>query len=94
MGNDIMRSAYKVEPKYRVTREDWTKRPGSPPVVKGFVLYPHGSKTKRVAGAGVYGQSFGRSISISISVGKYVIVFQVKIYAILACVYEIQTTVR
>ena len=70
MGNDIMRSAYKVEPKYRVTREEWTKRPGSPPVVKGLVLYPDGSKTKRVAGAGVYGQSFGRSISISISVGK------------------------
>jgi hypothetical protein len=43
-------------------------------------------------GAGVYGQSEGRRLSISL--GKYVTVIQAEIYAILACVYEIQNTVR
>jgi hypothetical protein len=41
-------------------------------------------------GAGVYGQSEGRRLSISL--GKYVTVFQVEIYAFLACVCEIQNT--
>jgi hypothetical protein len=40
MGNDIMRPAYKFEPKYRVTmptREEWNKGPGCAPVAKGLV---------------------------------------------------------
>jgi hypothetical protein len=37
MGNDTMRPAYNFGPKCRVdilTREKWTKGPGSPPVVR------------------------------------------------------------
>jgi ribonuclease HI len=41
--------------------------------------------------ARVYGQSLGRMLSTSLR--KYVTVFQAKIYAILACVYEIQNNV-
>jgi len=40
------------------------------------------------AGGGVYGQSVGRRLSFIL--GRYVTVFQVEIYAILVCVYEIQ----
>jgi hypothetical protein len=43
-------------------------------------------------GAGVFGYSFGRGLSISLS--RYSTVFQAKIYAILACVYETQMTTR
>jgi ribonuclease HI len=43
-------------------------------------------------GAGVWGQSEGRRLSVSL--GKYDAVFQAEIYAILACVYEIQNNVR
>jgi ribonuclease HI len=43
------------------------------------------------SGAGVYGQSLGRRLSIS--PGKYVTVFQAKIYAVLACIFEIQNNV-
>jgi hypothetical protein len=38
--------------------------------------------------AGFYGQSVGRRLSIS--VGKCATIFQTEVYAILACVYEIQ----
>jgi hypothetical protein len=44
------------------------------------------------SGAGVYGQSLGRRLSISL--GKYVTVFQAVIYATLACVHEIQVNFR
>jgi hypothetical protein len=44
------------------------------------------------AGDGVYEQSLGRRLSISLA--KYATVFQAEIYAILACVYEIQANVR
>jgi hypothetical protein len=61
-------------------------------VVKGLVCYTDGSSAQGgVAGAGVYGQSLGRRLSISL--GKYVTVFQAEIYAILTCAYEIQTSV-
>jgi hypothetical protein len=43
-------------------------------------------------GAGVYGQSLERRFNISL--GKHAMVFQVELYAILACVYEIQTNAR
>ena len=39
-------------------------------------------------GAGVYGQSVGRRLSFSL--GRYATVFQAEIYAVLACIYEIQ----
>ena len=40
MGVDVMRPAFNLEPTYRVTmltREEWTKRTGAPPAVKGLV---------------------------------------------------------
>jgi hypothetical protein len=56
MGVDVMRPAFNLEPKYRVTlltREDWTRGSGSPPEVKGLVWYTDGSKMKERTGAGV-----------------------------------------
>ena len=82
-----MRPEFNFEPKYRVTmlaREDWTKRTGSPPAVKGLIWFTDGSKIREGTGAGVYGQSMRRRLSFS--VGRYVTVFQAEIYAILACV--------
>jgi ribonuclease HI len=91
-----MRPAYNLEPKYRVTIlsiRHWTDGPGSPPVVKGLVWYTDGSRVQEGrAGAGVCGQSVGRRLSISL--GKYVTIFQAETYAILACVCEIQNIVR
>jgi hypothetical protein len=43
---------------------------------------------KEGGGAGEYGQSVGRRLSFSL--GRHETVFQAEIYAILACVYEIQ----
>jgi ribonuclease HI len=84
------------EPKYRVTiltTEDWTNGPRPPPVVKGFVWYTDESRMQDGrTWAGVYGQSKGRRLSISL--GKYVTVFQAEIDAILACVHEIQNIPR
>ena len=60
MGVDVMRPAFNLEPKYRVTmltREDWTSGSGPPPEIKGLVCYTDGSRMKEGTGAGVYGQS-------------------------------------
>jgi len=81
MGVNAMRPAFNFEPKYRVTmptREDWTKGIGTSPVVKGLVWLTDGSKMKEDTGAGVYGQSVGRRLSLSL--GRYVTVFQAEIY--------------
>jgi hypothetical protein len=91
MGDDVMRPAFNLEPKYRVTmltREDCTRGSGSPPEIKGLIWYTDGSKMKEGTGAGVYGQSIKRRLSFSL--GRYKTVFQAEIYAILACVHEIQ----
>ena len=69
-------------------REDWTKGTGAPPVVRGLIWFTDGSKMREGTGAGVYGQSVGRRLSFSL--GRYATVFQAEIYAILACVCEIQ----
>jgi len=69
-------------------REEWTRGTGTPPVVEGFIWFTDGSRMKKGTGAGVYGQSVGRRLSISL--GRYATVFQVAIYAISACAYEIQ----
>jgi hypothetical protein len=95
MGVDVMRPAFNLEPKYRVTlltREDWTRGSGSPPEVKGLIWYTDGSKMKEGTGAGVYGQSLKRRLSFPL--GRYTTVFQAEIYAILACVYEIQLHIK
>ena len=91
MGVDDMRPAFNLEPKYRVTmliREDWTGGSGSPPGIKGLIWFTNGSKMKEVTGAGIFGQSVKRRLSFSL--GRYTTVFQAEIYAILACVHEIQ----
>jgi hypothetical protein len=88
MGVDVMRPAFNLEPKYRVTmlpKEDWTRGSGSPLEIKGLVWYTDGSKMEGT-GAGVYGQSVKRRLSFSL--GRYTTVFQAEIYAILACVHD------
>jgi len=86
-----MRSAFNFEPKYMVTMlttEDWTRGTGTPPVVKGLVWFTDGSSMKEGTAARVYGHSVGRSLSFSL--GMYATVFQVEIYANLACAHKIQ----
>jgi len=63
---------------------------GSPPAVKGLVWFTDGSRT--VEGTGVYEQSVDRRLSIAL--GKHAIVFQAEVYALLACVHEIETQDR
>jgi hypothetical protein len=49
MGVDVMRPAFNLKLKYRVTmltREEGTRGPGTPPVVKGLVWFTDGSKIK------------------------------------------------
>jgi hypothetical protein len=90
-----MRPAFNLEPKYRVTmltREEWTRGPGTPPVIKGLLWFTDGSNMMEGTGAGVYGQSVGRRLSIPL--GKHATVFQAEVYAILACVYETETQGR
>jgi len=71
-----------------LTREEWTRGPGTPPIIKGLIWFTDGSKMMEGAGAGVYGQSLGRRLSILL--GKHITVFQAEIYAILACIYKIE----
>jgi hypothetical protein len=92
---DFMKPVFNLEPKYRVTmlaREEWTRGPGTPPMVKGLVWYTDGSKTAERTGEGVYGQSVNRTLSIPL--GKHATVFQDEVYAIWACVFEIETQDR
>ena len=44
------------------------------------------------AGAGVYGKSWVRRLSLCL--GRFAAVFQAEIYSILACAYEIQMNAR
>jgi hypothetical protein len=94
MGVDVMRPSFNLEPKNRVTmltREDWTRGSGSPLEIKGLIWYTDGSKMEGT-GAGVCGQSVKRRLSFSL--GRHTTVFQAEIYAILACVHEIQSQNR
>jgi len=71
-----MRPVYNLEPKYRVTmlaRQEWTRSPGTPSAVKGLAWYTDGSRTAEGTGAGVYGQSVNRRLSIPL--GKHATVF-------------------
>ena len=67
---------------------DWTKGTATPPVVKGLLWFTDESKTKEGTGAWVCGQSVGRRLRFCI--GRYATEFQAEIYAILACVCEVQ----
>ena len=76
MGVDVMKPVLNLEPKYRVTmltREEWTRGPRTPTAVKGLVWFTDGSRTAEGSGAGVYGQSADRRLSISL--GKHASVF-------------------
>jgi hypothetical protein len=70
-----------------LTREEWTRGPGSP----SAVWYTDGSRTQREAGIVVYRSSLDGRLTISL--GRYITVFQAKTYVIFACVYEIQINV-
>ena len=90
---DVMKSVFNLEPKYRVTtrmltREEWTRGPRTPPAVKGLVWFTDGSRTAEGNGAGAYGQSANRRLSICL--GKHATVLQADVCVILACVHEIQ----
>jgi len=90
-----MKPLFNLEPKYMVAmliREEWTRSPGTPPVVKGLFWFTDGSSTAEGTGAGVYGQSVNRRLSISL--GKYGTVFRAEVYAILAFVHESATQDR
>jgi ribonuclease HI len=75
-----------------LTRGEWTRGPGNPSAVKGLVWFTDGSRTAEGTGAGVYEQSAERRLNISL--GTHATVFQAKVYAILACVHEIETQDR
>jgi hypothetical protein len=69
MGVDVMLPAFNSGFKYRVTmltREEWTRGTGTHPVVKGFVWFTVGSRMREGTRAGVYRQSVGRRLSISL----------------------------
>jgi len=90
-----MKLVFNLEPKYRVTmltREEWIRGPGTPPMVKGLVWFTDGSRTVEGTEAGVYGQSVNRRLSIPL--GKHATVFQAEVYSILACVHENETQDR
>jgi hypothetical protein len=90
MGVNVIRPEFNFKPKYKVTmlpREELTKGTGTP-VVKGFIWFKDGSRMKKGTGAGLYGQSVGRRLIISL--GRYATLFHAAIYAILACAYEIE----
>jgi hypothetical protein len=77
---------------YHHSSQEWTRVPGTPPVVKGLVWFTDWSRTAEETGAAVNGQSVGRRLSISL--GKHATVFLTGVYAILACVYETETQYR
>jgi hypothetical protein len=90
-----MRPAFNLEPKYRVTmltREEWTRGPGTPPIVKWLIWFTDGSKMVERTGDADYGQSLGRQLNIPI--GKYATIFLAELYAIQVCIYEIETQGR
>ena len=60
-----------------LTREEWTRGPGTPPAVKGLVWFTDGSRIAEGTRAGVYGQSVNRRLSIPL--GKHATVFQAEV---------------
>jgi hypothetical protein len=49
-----------------LTKEEWTRGPGTLPALKGLVWYTDGDKTPMGARAGICGQSVGRRLTISL----------------------------
>jgi hypothetical protein len=57
MGVDVMRTVFNLEHKYRVTmmnREEWTRGPGTHPIVKGLIWFTNGSRMAEGTGAGFF----------------------------------------
>ena len=53
-----MKPVFNLEPTYRVTmltREEWTRGPGTPPAVKGLIWFMGGSRLWRGLGLGSMG---------------------------------------
>jgi len=71
-----------------LTRKEWTRGPGTPPAMKGLVWFTDRSRTAEGTGAGVFGQSVNRRLSIPLD--KHATVFQAEVYAILACAHEME----
>ena len=70
MAVDVMRPVFNYEPKYRVTvltKEEWTRGPGTPPAVKELVWYTDGSRTRSV---GVGGELRSESTDILLEGGS------------------------
>jgi len=91
---DGLKPEFIFESKYRATMlniEEWTRGPGNPLQSRGSSVVQLGPGSSE-AGSSVHGQSVGRRLSISLE--KYVTVFQAAVYPILACTYEIQTKDR
>ena len=70
----------------------WTTGPVIPPIVTGLIWFTDGLRMMEGTRAGVYGQSVGRRLSVSL--GRSATVFQAEIHATLACAYDIQMNVR
>ena len=91
-GFGVVRLAFNLESQYIVIlllREVWTETAGVPPAIKGIVWFTDGSRMKAGTGRGVYMQSVGWMFSFSL--GRYATVFHADLFAVLACVYEIQS---
>ena len=94
MGVDVMRPVFNLEPQYKdltLTRKEWTRGPGTPPVVNVLIWFIDWSRMMEGTKARVYGQSLGRRLSISLR--KHDTVSQAEVHAILECVNEIQLNV-
>ena len=86
-----MKPVFNLESKYRVTmltKNEWTRVPGTPRRVKGLVWFADGSRTAEGTASGVYRQFVNGRFRISL--GKPATVFQAGVYAILDCVQEIE----
>jgi len=75
-----------------VDEKAWTTGPVIPPIVTGLIWFTDGLRMMEGTRAGVYGQSVGRRLSVSL--GRSATVFQAEIHATLACAYDIQMNVR
>ena len=79
IGVKVMRPAFNLEPKYRVTiltREECTTGPGTPPVVKGLVWFQVGPRQRKGLGWGLWAILTKK---LSIRLGKHATVFQAEV---------------
>jgi hypothetical protein len=87
MGVDVMNQVLILNLKRRVDYRTWVFS-----CIYRVCLVYRWIQDNGGARGGVYGQSLGRRLIISLR--KCATIFQTEVYAILACVYEIQTNTR